>query len=106
MHRSRVNRRLPLTITLVLDDYKFIESCVSLKQFRSVDELFHACLAFYRKHVEMLEAYAQEQGFKGYTRSEILEAIEVETLVTRRKSRARSKRRPAKRRIRRIALRE
>jgi hypothetical protein len=86
--RSRVRgrkapRRIPITIALEPDHHAFIESCVSLKQFGSVDELFGAAMTFYRRHVHALSAYAEEQFLKGYSRAEILESIECETLVTK-----------------------
>src|ERR1700691_2473725 len=77
------SRRIPLTITLDPDNYAFIESCVSLKEFDSVDKFFDAALAFYCRHLRALQAYAEQQSHKGYSRSEILESIECETLVTR-----------------------
>jgi hypothetical protein len=79
----RAPRRIPITITLDQDNHAFIESCVALKQFDSVDELFDAALAFYRRHVHALNAYAEEQSHKGYSRAEVLESIECETLITK-----------------------
>jgi hypothetical protein len=76
-------RRIPLTITLSADHLEFIESCVSLKEFNSVDQLFDAALSVYRKHVQAVNAYADEQSHKGYSRAEILASIECETVVTR-----------------------
>jgi hypothetical protein len=78
-----VRQRIPITIALEQDSHTFIESCVSLKQFDSVDELFAAALAFYRRHLNALNAYAEEQDHKGYSRAELLEAIECETLITK-----------------------
>jgi hypothetical protein len=77
------SQRIPLTITLNPENYAFIESCVSLKEFDSVDKFFDAALAFYGRHLSALHAYAEQQSHKGYSRSEILESIECETLVTR-----------------------
>jgi hypothetical protein len=77
------SRRIPLTITLDPENYGFIESCVCLKEFDSVDKFFDAALGFYRRHLDALHAYAEQQSHKGYSRSEILEAIECETVVTR-----------------------
>lgn len=76
-------RRIPITIALEQDNHAFIQSCVSLKQFDSVDELFAAALAFYRRHLNALSAYAEEQNHKGYSRAELLESIECETLITK-----------------------
>jgi hypothetical protein len=81
--KSSASARLPLTITLTAKNFEFIESCVDLKEFRSIDELFDAALAFYRRHVHALNAYADEQVHKGYTRRESLESVQCETLVTR-----------------------
>lgn len=92
MKARKRTRRIPLTITLDPRDFSFIESCVALKEFRSVDELFDASLSFYRRHLEALRAYAEDQRSKGYSRAEILEAIELETLVTKAVSRSRRRR--------------
>ncbi len=82
--KSRVpSRRIPITITLDPENYAFIESCVSLKEFDSVDKFFDAALAFYGRHLHAIHAYAEDQSHKGLSRSEILESIECETLVTR-----------------------
>lgn len=75
-------RRIPLTITIRPDHLAFIESCVSLKEFESVDQLFDAALAWYRKHVHAVNTYTEEQMHKGYSRDEVLESIECETVVT------------------------
>jgi len=80
---ARAARRIPLTITLDPGDHAFIESCVSLKEFDSVDKLFEAALNFYRKRLQALNRYAEDQSHKGYSRTEILESIECETLVTK-----------------------
>jgi hypothetical protein len=92
MKARKRTRRIPLTITLDPRDFSFIESCVSLKEFRSVDEQFDASLSFYRRHLEALQAYAEDQGSKGYSRAEILESIELETLITKAVTRQRKKR--------------
>jgi hypothetical protein len=76
-------RRIPITIALERSNHAFIESCVSLKQFDSVDELFDAALTFYRRHVHALNTYAEAQSHKGYSRAELLECIECETLITK-----------------------
>jgi hypothetical protein len=75
--------RIPLTIMLDPDHHAFIESCVSLKEFDSVDKLFDAALGFYRRHLHALMAYAEDQSHKGYSRAEILQFIECETVVTK-----------------------
>jgi hypothetical protein len=41
------SRRIPLTIALDPQNHAFIESCVSLKEFDSVDQFFDAALACY-----------------------------------------------------------
>jgi hypothetical protein len=76
-------RRVPLTITLDADNLAFVESCVSFREFDSVDRLFDAALACYRRHVHALNVYAEDQTHKGYSRSEILASIECETVVTK-----------------------
>lgn len=91
MARKRI-RRMPLTITLAPRDFAFIESCVALREFRSIDDLFDASLAFYRRHLEAIAAYAEDQGSKGYSRAEILESIELETLITKSVTRQRKRR--------------
>ena len=80
---GRTARRIPLTITLDSNDLEFVESCVSLKEFDNVDKLFEAALLVYRRHLHVLNAYAEEQSHKGYSRDEILASIECETVVTK-----------------------
>src|SRR5262245_52505168 len=87
----KIRRRLPLTITLGSQDYAFIESCVSLKQFHSIDEFFDAAIALYQKHLDALSTYTEDQLHKGLSRAEILESIECEIIVTK-KALARSRR--------------
>jgi len=77
------SRRIPPTITIDPDYFAFIESCVSLHEFDSVDKFFDAALTFYRRHLLALRAYEEYQSHKGLSRSEILESIECETLVTK-----------------------
>lgn len=91
-------RRIPLTVTLDADHYAFVESCVDLKEFDSVDDIFAAALMLYRRHVKALEAYAEEQSHKGYTRKELLASIECETFVTMRPKSRRIRPRPTLRR--------
>jgi hypothetical protein len=75
--------RFPLTITLSVKDLAFIESCVSLKAFDSVDELFAAALSQYRRYIHAVNTYAEDQAHKGLTRAEILASIQCETVVTK-----------------------
>jgi hypothetical protein len=75
--------RVPLTITLDAENLAFIESCVSLKEFHSVDALFDAALACYLERVRALNAYAEDQSHKGYSRAEILESVECETVLVK-----------------------
>lgn len=93
-------RHLALTIALCHDEFKFIDECVALKEFRSVDELFGAALSFYRQHLEAIKEYADEQLAKGHSRAEILESIEIETVITRAAARRRRRKR-AKRKAKR-----
>jgi hypothetical protein len=79
----RSTQRYPLTITLSAKDLAFVESCVSLKSFDSVDQLFAAALAQYRRYIHAVNAYAEDQAHKGLTRAEILASIQCETVVTR-----------------------
>jgi hypothetical protein len=97
-------RRIPLTVTLAPEHYAFVESCVELNEFESVDEIFAAALILYRKHVKALEAYAEDQSHKGYSRSELMAAIECETVVTK-KPRSRKPRQRQRLRLRRSAVR-
>ena len=76
-------RRYPLTITLSAKDLAFIESCVSLNAFESVDELFAAALSQYRRHIHAVNSYAEDQAHKGLSRAEILASIQCETVVTK-----------------------
>jgi hypothetical protein len=75
--------RFPLTITLSAKDLAFIESCVSLKAFDSVDQLFAAALAQYRRYIQAVNTYAEDQAHKGLTRDEVLASIQCETVVTK-----------------------
>jgi hypothetical protein len=76
-------QRIPLTITLSLKDLAFVESCVSLNAFDSVDQFFAAALSHYRRYVHALNTYAEDQAHKGLTRAEILASIQCETVVTK-----------------------
>ena len=78
----RSTHRYPLTITLSAKDLAFIESCVSLKSFDSVDQLFAAALSQYRRYIHAVNTYAEDQAHKGLTRAEILASIQCETVVT------------------------
>jgi len=81
--KQRQRARIPLTITLSRDDLAFLESCVSLNAFDSVDQFFAAALAHYRRHVHAVNAYAEDQAHKGLSRAEILASIQCETVVTK-----------------------
>jgi hypothetical protein len=76
-------QRTPLTITLSREDLAFLESCVSLKAFDSVDQFFAAALSHYRRHIRAVNTYAEDQAHKGLTRAEILASIQCETVVTK-----------------------
>ena len=76
-------RRVPMTVLLTRENQDFVDSCVDLKEFNSVDQVFDAALSLYRRHVLALKRYAEEQTHKGYTRSEILASIQCETVVTK-----------------------
>jgi hypothetical protein len=90
---QRAPRRIPLTITLDPDNQQFVDACVDLKAFDSVDKVFDTALSFYRRHVRAVESYAEEQSHKGYSRSEIFASIECETVVTKAARASRSVRR-------------
>ncbi|MBL8267486.1 hypothetical protein [Steroidobacter sp.] len=89
-------RHLALTIVLSAKEFQFIDDCVALKEFRSVDELFGASLSFYRKHLEAIQEYAEDQLARGHSRAEILERIEIETVITK-AAHSRRRRKRAKR---------
>jgi hypothetical protein len=74
-------RRIPLTIMLNPENQEFVDACVDLKEFDSVDKVFDAAIACYRQHIHALKAYSEQQSLKGYSRSEIWGSIEWETLV-------------------------
>ena len=76
-------RRIPMTVMLDPDNHVFVESCSSIKEFDSLDKLFNAALAHYRNHLRAIDAYAEAQSHKGYTRAEILSSIRCETVVTK-----------------------
>ena len=76
-------KRVPLTIMLSPENQDFVDACVDLKEFDSVDKVFDAAITFYRRHVHALKAYTEEQSLKGYSRSEILASIECETVVVK-----------------------
>jgi hypothetical protein len=76
-------QRTPLTITLSAKDLAFIESCVSLKAFDSVDQFFAAALSHYRRYIHAVNTYADDQAHKGLTRAEVLASIQCETVVTK-----------------------
>jgi len=84
MRARTMARRIPLTVTLEPEHYAFVESCVSLNEFESIDEIFAAALVLYRRHIKALQAYAEDQSHKGYSRSELMASIECETVVTKR----------------------
>jgi hypothetical protein len=82
-HARNSAQRIPLTITLSKRDLVFIESCVALNSFESVDQFFAAALAHYRRHIHAVNTYAEDQAHKGLTRAEILASIQCETVVTK-----------------------
>jgi hypothetical protein len=84
LKNRRIDRqRLPLTITLDPETFRFVEECAQLKQFRSVDDFFEAALANYRKHVRALDAYLELEEAKGRTFEEIIRSTECEIMFTR-----------------------
>jgi hypothetical protein len=80
---NRSALRVPLTITLAPKSYRFVEACAQLKEFRSVDDLFEAALAFYQRQTRALSAYTEMQMDKGYTREEVLSSVQLEFVFTR-----------------------
>jgi hypothetical protein len=75
--------RTPITITLDAVSYDFVESCASLKQFRSIDDFFESALAIFKNHLEAWSAYVELQKAKGMTLEEIISSAECEIVFTR-----------------------
>jgi hypothetical protein len=62
------SRRIPLTITLDPENYAFIESCVSLKEFDSVDKFFDAACV-------LLQALTRAAGLRRAAKPQRLLAL-------------------------------
>jgi Arc/MetJ-type ribon-helix-helix transcriptional regulator len=75
--------RVPLTITLGPESYRFIEACAQRGEFRNIDELFEAALITYQRQSEAVRAYTELQIDKGYSREEILQSLQLEFVITR-----------------------
>ncbi len=75
--------RVPLTITLDVATYGFVESCAALKHFDSLDQFFDAALTIFERHIRALSAYVELQEAKGLSRDEIMRSAEWEILFTR-----------------------
>jgi hypothetical protein len=82
-NRRKDRQRLPLTITLDPETFRFVEDCAQLKQFRSVDDFFEAALQNYRKHVSALDAYFELEKAKGRTFEDIMRSAQCEIVFTR-----------------------
>lgn len=82
--------RVPLTITLKPTSYEFVESCALHREFSSVDDLFEAALAIYKKHLEALEAYVELEKARGLSVADIKRKATPEILITRRRGRKRT----------------
>jgi hypothetical protein len=82
-NRRKDRQRLPLTITLDPETFRFVEDCARLKQFRSVDDFFEAALANYRKHVNAVDAYFELEQAKGRSFEDIMRSSECEIVFTR-----------------------
>ena len=82
-NRRTDRQRLPLTITLDPETFRFVEECAQLKQFRSIDEFFDAALANYRKHVRAVDAYLELEQSKGRTFEEVMSSTQCEIVFTR-----------------------
>ncbi len=81
--RRSHDARLPLTITLDRNSYRFVEECALQKRFRSVDGFFEAALSIFRNHIEALNSYIELEEAKGRTVEEILSTTEWEVVFTR-----------------------
>lgn len=79
--------RIPLTITLKEASYEFVESCATHREFNSVDDLFEAALAIYKKHLEALDAFVALEQAKGRSVEEIKRKAIPEIVITRRRNR-------------------
>ena len=82
-NRRADRQRLPLTITLDPETFRFVEECAHLKQFRTVDEFFEAALANFRQHVRAVDAYLELEEAKGRTFEEVMRSTECEIVFTR-----------------------
>jgi len=87
-NRRTDRQRLPLTITLDPETFRFVEECARLKQFRSIDEFFDAALANYRKHVRAVDAYLELEQAKGRTFEEAMSSSQCEIVFTRKRESA------------------
>lgn len=82
-NRRADRQRLPLTITLDPDTFRFVEDCARLKQFRSIDEFFEAALANYRQHVRAVDAYLELEAAKGRNFDDVMSSTQCEIVFTR-----------------------
>lgn len=81
--RRADRQRLPLTITLDPETYRFVEECARLRQFRSIDDFFEAALANFRRHVKAVDAYLELEEAKGRTFEDVMRSTECEIVFTR-----------------------
>jgi hypothetical protein len=81
--RRTDRQRLPLTITLDPETFRFVEECARLRQFRSIDEFFEASLANFRRHVKAVDAYLELEEAKGRTFEEVMQSTQCEIVFTR-----------------------
>ena len=80
----RVDRqRLPLTITLEPETFRFVEECAQLRQFRSIDDFFEAVLANYRQHVKAVDAFLELEEAKGRSFEDVMSSTRCEIVFTR-----------------------
>jgi len=85
--------RVPLTITLGVESYKFIETCAQRREFRNIDELFEAALITYQRQSEAVRAYTEMQVDKGLSPEEIMQSLQLEFVITRPSIREKRKKR-------------
>ena len=81
--RRADRQRLPLTITLDPETFRFVEECARLRQFRSIDDFFEAALANFRRHVKAVDAYLELEEAKGRTFEDVMRSTECEIVFTR-----------------------
>ena len=63
--RARAPKRVPLTITVSVEDYQFAESVLASPDPRQRDDFFMAAIDALRRQVEATRAFLVQQGLYG-----------------------------------------